>query len=550
MKTGARSQPLPICMSAPPPENEPERLAKLREYEILDSPAERTFDRVTRIAARFFNVPMAAVSLLDEHRLWRKARFGLRMSEHCRETSFCSHAILQDTVLVVPDTQADPRFASNPHVANSPHIRFYAGAPLCTGDGVRLGALCVMDRVPRQMTTAERQTLADLANVVVDELNLRRAAIQLRSEVKEHQRTQRTLRAQHRMLERLRGSLEARISQRTADVTQANAWLREEIVRRERIECAHDNLGRIIEGSQDFISLATLEGHPTFINEAGLRMVGLDRMEDAAGLHLSDFIEPADRAVVREVARATLRQTGRWERDVHFRNLQTGAPVPVSWSQFLVLDPHTGEPTGIATVARDITERKQTEKALREAKDEAEKANRAKSEFLSRMSHELRTPLNAILGFGTILQAQVPDAGHRHCAGHVVTAGRHLLSLINEVLDIARIEAGRVELAPETVFIDEVLAETLDLLRPTGGGAGHDHRNPGRADRAPGRAGRPQTLQADSAQPAHQRHQIQPAGQPGHRGLPPDAAVAGAPERAGFRHRHPAGQAGTALRGV
>ncbi len=454
-------------MSAPLPDDEPERLAKLREYEILDTPAERTFDRVTRIAARSFNVPMAAVSLVDEHRLWRKSRYGLRVSEHCRENSFCAYTILQDKVLVVPDTQADARFVKNPHVANSPHIRFYAGAPLCADDGKRLGALNVMDRVPRKMSAAERDALADLASIVVDELNLRRAAIQLRSEIKEHQRTQRTLRAQHRMLERLRGSLEARINQRTADVTQANEWLRKEIARRENIEREHGNLGRIIEGSQDFISLATLDGRPTFINAAGLRMVGLERMEQAAGLQLSDFIEPADRAVVREVATATLLQTGRWERDVHFRNLRTGLPVPVSWSQFLVLDPRTGIPTGIATVARDITERKQTEKALREAKEEAEKANNAKSEFLSRMSHELRTPLNAILGFGQILHEQVGNEGHKHCAGHVVTAGRHLLSLINEVLDIARIEAGRVELAPETVYIDEVLAETLDLLRPT-----------------------------------------------------------------------------------
>ena len=454
-------------MSAPLPENEASRLAKLHEYEILDTPAERTFERITRLAARFFNVPMAAVSLLDERRLWRKARFGLRVSEHCRENSFCSYAILEDKVLVVPDTHADERFVNNPHVVNSPHVRFYAGAPLCADDGCRLGALCVMDRSPREFTAAERHMLADLASIVVDEMNLRRAAVRLHTEVKGHQRTQRTLQAEHRMLEGLKGSLEQRISQRTADVSQANAWLREEIGRREQLERERENLGRIIEGSLDFISLATLDGRPTFINEAGLRMVGLERMEQAAGLRLTDFFLPEEQGAVQDVATATLMQTGCRERDFQFRNLRTGAPVPVSWSQFLVMDPHTGEPTGIATVARDITERKQTEKALREAKEEAEKANRAKSEFLSRMSHELRTPLNAILGFGQILQSQVTDDGHKLCATHVVTAGRHLLSLINEVLDIARIEAGRVELSPEAVFVDDMLAETLDLLRPS-----------------------------------------------------------------------------------
>ena len=115
---------------------------------------------------------------------------------------------------------------------------------------------------------------------------------------------------------------------------------------------------------------------------------------------------------------------------------------------------------------RDIGARKLTEAALHQAKEEAERANAAKSEFLSRMSHELRTPLNAILGFGQLLQMQQLPPAQNDRIGHIVTAGRHLLSLINEVLDIARIEAGRVELSLEPVRLSEALGEALDLIRP------------------------------------------------------------------------------------
>jgi CheY-like chemotaxis protein/nitrogen-specific signal transduction histidine kinase len=118
------------------------------------------------------------------------------------------------------------------------------------------------------------------------------------------------------------------------------------------------------------------------------------------------------------------------------------------------------------SVQRDITERKRTEAALNQAKEEAEKANAAKSEFLSRMSHELRTPLNAILGFGQLLQMQKLPPAQNDRIGHIVSAGRHLLDLINEVLDIARIEAGRVELSLEPVHVADTVCETLNLVRP------------------------------------------------------------------------------------
>ncbi len=115
---------------------------------------------------------------------------------------------------------------------------------------------------------------------------------------------------------------------------------------------------------------------------------------------------------------------------------------------------------------RDISARKRAEAAIHQAREEAERANNAKSEFLSRMSHELRTPLNAILGFGQLLQMQQLAPAQQERIGHIVNAGRHLLSLINEVLDIARIEAGRVELSLEPVRVSEVVGETLDLIRP------------------------------------------------------------------------------------
>ncbi|WP_260604404.1 GGDEF domain-containing protein [Pandoraea apista] len=154
--------------------NEAERLAALRRYEILDTPPEPAFDRIVRLASYVLGAPISLVSLIDETRQWFKARQGLDVSQTPRSMAFCAHAILGDDVFVVPDARADRRFSDNPLVTGEPNIRFYAGAPLLTPEGHRLGTLCVIDRRPRTLDDEKRGLLADLSALVADALELRR----------------------------------------------------------------------------------------------------------------------------------------------------------------------------------------------------------------------------------------------------------------------------------------------------------------------------------------------------------------------------------------
>ena len=160
-------------MGAPRPDNELERLRALRRYRVLDTAAEESFDRITRLCASLFRVPVVLVSLIDEDRQWNKSCFGLDVREADRELSFCAHVILSREPLIVEDARRDPRFQDHPFVTQPPHVCFYAGVPLTTPDGFNLGSLCVIDFEPRTIGKNDLSTLIDLSRVVVDELELR-----------------------------------------------------------------------------------------------------------------------------------------------------------------------------------------------------------------------------------------------------------------------------------------------------------------------------------------------------------------------------------------
>ncbi len=162
-------------------DTERRRLDTLALYRVLDTASERVFDDLTELAATICEAPISLVSLVDESRQWFKSRHGVDVAETPRSEAFCAHAILEDDIMVVEDAAGDGRFLTNPLVTGDMHIRFYAGAPLKVASGDRVGTLCVIDRKPRTLSAVQRRALSVLRDAVVAQLELRRAALDLRA---------------------------------------------------------------------------------------------------------------------------------------------------------------------------------------------------------------------------------------------------------------------------------------------------------------------------------------------------------------------------------
>lgn len=166
-------------MKANAPTQEAERLEALKQYRILDTPSEQSYDDITALAAFICDVPIALISLVDADRQWFKSKVGLAVNETSRDVSFCAHAILDQRMLVINDALQDKRFIDNPLVTCAPGIRFYAGVPLVTPEGHSIGTLCVIDHQPRELSEPQIKMLEALARQVVMQLEQKRISAQL-----------------------------------------------------------------------------------------------------------------------------------------------------------------------------------------------------------------------------------------------------------------------------------------------------------------------------------------------------------------------------------
>ena len=288
-------------MVSPLPGDEDRRLAVLRDYLALDVLSGSVFVRLAGLMAQLFGARLSAISLVDRDRQLIKASHGLKIQEIPRELSFCAHTILSSEVLVVPDALRDPRFREIPLVKEPPRVRFYAGAPLRSADGVNLGSICVMDTVPRQMRAAQRSALKDLAGLVMEQIDLRLQDL--------------------------------------------------------RTVSAEDSYRELFENAADIVYTHDLRGAITSINKAAERITGFGRAE-VLGMNILDMLDPPSRELASEMIRQKL---GGSPHTVYELTIVTKDSRKVALEVSTRLLFRRGLPAGVHGIARDITERKKAE---------------------------------------------------------------------------------------------------------------------------------------------------------------------------------------------
>ena len=304
-------------MPIPKPANEDARLRRLQEYRILDTEPEKRFDDLAYLASYICGTPVAMISLIDVDRQWMKSVVGYPPLVLPRDISFCAHTILEPEMLVVEDATRDERFSKNPLVAKEPSVRFYAGVPIFSYDGLALGSLCVLDRTPRRLSHEQLEALKSLSRQVHDQLELRRNLLELKDALRAQQRSQ------------------------------------------VLVQESEDRFRKILETSRDGI-LVEKDEHIVFMNTAYAKLFGCESPDELMGLHISELAAPEDLERLLDYGR----KRARGEHAPNFyefkiKRRDTGSPVELdaSVSDFFQDNNHY-----IITFVRDISERKKNER--------------------------------------------------------------------------------------------------------------------------------------------------------------------------------------------
>ena len=397
------------------PANEAERLAALGRYDILDSLPEALYDDLTLLASQICGTPISLISFVDRERQWFKSSTGIEVEETPREVSFCAHALNSNSVFEISDASADARFQDNALVTGEHHVRFYAGAPLVTGDGLCLGTLCVIDQKPHHLTDAQRAGLEALARQVMTQLELRRTNAQLEDTNRQRLEVCRQLQSSNGQLRHAREEF-----RRFMDNSPVIAFIK-------------DRAGRYLYCNRVF--------EWTFNLKPRALMGGTD----------FDWLPSPIAHAVRENDALVMK-------DGHTLQILETVPTPGDGEcQWLVykFPIGEGEERRLGGVALDLTELRRAEKL--------------KNEFVAVVSHELRTPLTAMRGSLGLLQngvaGQLPPSARDMVALALKNAER-LGLLIDDLLDIEKIESGamRFEMAP--LQLEELLRAAIEVNAP------------------------------------------------------------------------------------
>jgi PAS domain S-box-containing protein len=393
--------------------DEERRLAALRALGLLDEPSVERFDRITRLALRVLEVPVALVSLIEADRQWFISCQGLDLRETPREVSFCTHAILSDEVMVVLDAREDERFRDSPLVTGDLGVRFYAGKPIRDPGGNRLGTLCVWDFQPRRWTAEDGAALTDLAALVEERL------------VSGPQSTPELLRL-----------YEYTMTQTSQPIA-------------------------ITRPDPDPFAAEVL-----FANAAFCELFDFTA-EELIGARFKDFPNPICASGLGDRLRTDL-AAGRPCRGEASRFRKDGREIHCEWRAAPIRNGQ-GEISFFVWMVVDLTEHWLRERELAEARDAAERGSRVKSELLANMSHELKTPLNSVLGFSEILaDGTFGDLNTRQklYVENILESGRHLETLLTDLLDLAKIEAERLPLELAEVDAGALISDLVQSYLP------------------------------------------------------------------------------------
>ncbi len=372
-------------MKAPLPADEAERLAALREYDVLDTPPEQSFDDLAMLAAHICKTPIALVTLVDETRQWFKASIGMTAAETSRDMAFCAHTILnKEDILEVRDALSDPRFLDSALVTSDPHVRFYAGAPLLTPGGHALGALCVMDREPRALDSGQLAALRALGRQALSQLELRRQSRELANESAVRRRAEAQLLKRLTQLSARKEDTDRLLSLAHKSRRALLSVLEDEQRAGRKLRESEDRFREMLENVELIAITLDKDGRVTFCNDYFLRITGWKREEVIGALWGSNFI-PGNPEVMQHYFDTI--ETGTIP--AHYQNpIQTrnGKLREIVWSNTRLRD-EAGTIVGTASIGEDVTER---ERAVARVRELAQMLDHAHEAIIVRDIHTRR----------------------------------------------------------------------------------------------------------------------------------------------------------------